>query len=178
MMNYTTGPGGLASAAKSVGVRTVLTSRRFVETANLGAKIEALHEVADIVYLEDVRKSIGRLDQIRGLVDGWHAKAVHRRFRVGPDDVAVILFTSGTERQPKGVALTHANILSNIHQVQVSIGCTPQDIFLNALPVFHALGLTAGLFLPLVIGFRGVLYPRRSTMRRYRNSPKRSARRS
>ncbi len=159
MLNYTTGPGGLTSAARSVGVKTILTSRRFVETANLGAKVEALRAVADIVYLEDVRKSVSRLDQVRGLIDGWRVRGLHKRYRSNPDDVAVILFTSGTERQPKGVALTHANILANIEEVRVSIGCTPQDIFLNPLPVFHALGLMAGLFLPLVIGFRTVLYP-------------------
>lgn len=159
MLNYTAGAGGMIAAAKSVGARLVVTSRRFISQAKLEAKLEALAEEYEIVFLEDVRDSVGLIDRLRGLGQARRPERVHAKYRPKPSDIAVILFTSGTERQPKGVALTHANLLANIEQVQASIACTDDDVMFNALPVFHALGLMAGLFLPLLIGFKGVLYP-------------------
>jgi acyl-[acyl-carrier-protein]-phospholipid O-acyltransferase/long-chain-fatty-acid--[acyl-carrier-protein] ligase len=159
MLNYTAGINDLLAAAASAEVKTVVTSRRFIGTAGLEDKIAALGEQLNVIYLEDVRESVGLVDRLRGLLQSRMASRHHARFRAKPDDIAVILFTSGTERQPKGVALTHANLLANIHQVRVRINCTDKDVLLNALPVFHAFGLTAGLLLPMVVGFRGVLYP-------------------
>jgi len=159
MLNYTSGITDLTAAARSAEVKTVVTSRRFIDAAGLGDKIAALAERLKIVYLEDVRASVGLVDRLRGLAQSYRAGAFYRRHAGTPDDIAVILFTSGTERQPKAVALTHANLLANIHQVQLRIDCTDRDVMLNPLPVFHAFGLTAGLLLPLVVGFRGLLYP-------------------
>lgn len=159
MLNFTTGAGGLISAANSIDVKFIVTSRRFVSNAKLDAKIEALAAEYEIVYLEDVRAAVGLIDRLRGLLQSRRADRLHARYKGKPTDIAVILFTSGTERQPKGVALTHANLLANIEQVQASIDCTDDDILFNALPVFHAFGLTAGLLLPVLIGFKGVLYP-------------------
>jgi acyl-[acyl-carrier-protein]-phospholipid O-acyltransferase/long-chain-fatty-acid--[acyl-carrier-protein] ligase len=159
MFNYTAGINDLLAAARSVEAKALITSRRFVEAAKLEEKVAALGEGLKVIYLEDVRKSVGLVDRLRGLLQGRFAGRSYRKYRGSPDDIAVVLFTSGTERQPKAVALTHANLLSNIYQVQVTIDCTQDDLMLNALPVFHAFGLTAGLLLPLVIGFRGLLYP-------------------
>jgi acyl-[acyl-carrier-protein]-phospholipid O-acyltransferase/long-chain-fatty-acid--[acyl-carrier-protein] ligase len=159
MLNFTAGIEDIRSAIASAEARKLVTSRRFIETAKLDAKIEALKGEVEILYLEDVRESAGLVDRLVGLLRSRRPEKVHRRFRGSPDDIAVILFTSGTERRPKAVALTHANLLSNIEQVQVSIDCTEDDVLLNPLPVFHAFGLTAGMLLPLVIGFRGVLFP-------------------
>lgn len=159
MLNFTAGPVDLDAACRSVEIGTIVTSRRFVESANLGAKLQAIGEGRAVIYLEDVRASIGVGARLKGLLDVRHPEKTHRPFRARPHDIAIILFTSGTERQPKAVALTHSNILANVEQAQASIACTDDDIFFNPLPVFHAFGLTAGLFLPIVIGFKGVLYP-------------------
>lgn len=159
MLNFTASAVDLDAACRSVEVTTILTSRRFVESANLGAKIAALSQDRRIVYLEDVRESVGLGARLKGLLDARHPDRTHQPFRAKPNDIAIILFTSGTERQPKAVALTHANILANVEQVQASIACTDDDVFFNPLPVFHAFGLTCGLLLPLMIGFKGVLYP-------------------
>jgi acyl-[acyl-carrier-protein]-phospholipid O-acyltransferase/long-chain-fatty-acid--[acyl-carrier-protein] ligase len=159
MFNYTAGVNDLTAAARSVEAKTVITSRRFVDAAKLDDKVAALGRQLKVVYLEDVRESVGLIDRLRGLLQGRRAEKVYAQYRGRPDDIAIVLFTSGTERQPKGVALTHANLLANIYQVQATISCSDQDVMLNALPVFHAFGLTGGLLLPLVIGFKGVLYP-------------------
>lgn len=159
MLNFTAGVADLEAACQSVEIRTIVTSRRFVETANLAAKLEAIAAGREIVYLEDVRAKIGLAARLSGLLAARHPERTYRPFRPRPSDIAIILFTSGTERQPKAVALTHANLLANIEQVQASIACTDDDIMMNPLPVFHAFGLMAGLLLPIVIGFKGVLYP-------------------
>ena len=157
MLNFTAGASGLISAIETIEARLVVTSRRFVGIAKLEEKIAALSQKATVVYLEDIRASVGFLDRIRGLLQSRRAAQMYRRYRPQPDDVAVILFTSGTEQLPKAVALTHANILANVEQARVAIGCTSDDVLLNPLPVFHAFGLTAGLLLPVVVGFRCVL---------------------
>lgn len=159
MLNFTMSAGGLVAAAASIGCRVIVTSRRFVGTAKLEAKIEELEAEYTIIYLEDVRASVGLLDRLRGLLQARRADSIHARYNVSPNDIAAILFTSGTERHPKGVALTHANILANIEQIEAAIAYTDDDILFNALPVFHAFGLTAGLFLPILAGFKSVLYP-------------------
>ncbi|MCW5696011.1 MAG: AMP-binding protein [Bauldia sp.] len=159
MLNFTAGIADLEAATASVEAKTLITSRRFVESAKLEDKVAALGRTLSVVYLEDVRAGIGFFDRIRGVLAARNPDRVHRRHRPDPDDVAIVLFTSGTERQPKAVALTHANIIANVEQCLRVLGCSEADILLNPLPVFHAFGLTGGLLLPVVRGFRALLYP-------------------
>jgi acyl-[acyl-carrier-protein]-phospholipid O-acyltransferase/long-chain-fatty-acid--[acyl-carrier-protein] ligase len=74
-------------------------------------------------------------------------------------DPAVVLFTSGSEGTPKGVVLSHRNLLANRHQLSTVIDISPRDLVFNALPVFHSFGLTGGLLMPLLAGVRTFLYP-------------------
>src|ERR1700720_4938463 len=76
-----------------------------------------------------------------------------------PDDPAVILFTSGSEGVPKGVVLSHRNMLANAAQARARIDFGRTDKVFNVLPVFHSFGLTVGLVLPLVWGVQVYLYP-------------------
>jgi acyl-[acyl-carrier-protein]-phospholipid O-acyltransferase/long-chain-fatty-acid--[acyl-carrier-protein] ligase len=78
---------------------------------------------------------------------------------VRADDPAVILFTSGSERAPKGVVLTHRNLLANVAQARAVLDITPRDVILNPLPMFHAFGLTTATLTPLLLGARVILYP-------------------
>ncbi|MGV8841430.1 MAG: AMP-binding protein [Bauldia sp.] len=159
MLNFTASAVDLDAACRAVEAQTIITSKRFVEAANLAAKLAAFTNGRRVVYLEDVRESVGLGARLMGVWNSRHAEKTYAPFRAKPNDVAIVLFTSGTERQPKAVALTHANMLANIEQVQASIDCTDDDVMMNPLPVFHAFGLMAGLFLPIVIGFKGVMYP-------------------
>jgi acyl-[acyl-carrier-protein]-phospholipid O-acyltransferase/long-chain-fatty-acid--[acyl-carrier-protein] ligase len=78
---------------------------------------------------------------------------------VRPEAPAVILFTSGSEGLPKGVVLSHRNLLSNCQQLAARIDFNASDVVLNALPVFHSFGLTGGTLLPILNGVRTLLYP-------------------
>ncbi|MCF4123974.1 acyl-[ACP]--phospholipid O-acyltransferase [Methylobacterium sp. SyP6R] len=154
MINFTAGPTNILNACKAAEVGTIVTSRAFVQKGRLDALVETLGESLRIVYLEDVRAQVGRLDTLRGLV-GWR-HALHPR---KPDDPAAILFTSGSEGTPKGVVLSHRNMLANAAQAQARIDFGRTDKVFNVLPVFHSFGLTVGLVLPLVSGVPVYLYP-------------------
>ena len=113
--------------------------QRFAQVA-LGAPAEELGRDARVLHLEDVGAHLGALDRLRGLLRG--GRPVARRM---PDDPAVVLFTSGSEGAPKGVALSHRNLLANAAQAAARIDFGREDKVFNALPAFHSFGLTAGL---------------------------------
>jgi acyl-[acyl-carrier-protein]-phospholipid O-acyltransferase/long-chain-fatty-acid--[acyl-carrier-protein] ligase len=161
MLNYSTGALNMVHACRAAGIKTVLTSERFVRLARLEKEIEALGEVADIVYLEDVRKEVSLADKVAGLLARRMPRLAYRRLSGAPaaDAAAVVLFTSGSEGTPKGVVLSHANIQANRYQLSARIDFNASDRVFNALPVFHSFGLTAGLMLPLFNGVKTFLYP-------------------
>jgi acyl-[acyl-carrier-protein]-phospholipid O-acyltransferase/long-chain-fatty-acid--[acyl-carrier-protein] ligase len=153
MLNYTAGAANLVSACKAAQVRTVLTSRAFIEKGRLGKEEAALRDATRLVYLEDLRETITLADRLRALIDSSRAEDGD------PQAPAAVLFTSGSEGVPKGVVLSHRNLLANVAQVAARIDFGPADVVFNVLPVFHAFGLTGGLLLPLVSGVRTYLYP-------------------
>ncbi len=157
MLNYTAGVEAMQAACTAAEVRTIVTSRAFVEQAKLSDKLAALAGV-ELLYLEDLREEIGLADKL------WlMAWAIHRprafELPASPEDAAVVLFTSGSEGKPKGVVLPHRAILANIAQVRAVIDFSVDDKVLNALPVFHSFGLTAGALLPVLTGASLFLYP-------------------
>lgn len=155
ILNYTTGPTIMLACARLAGLTHVITSRAFLEKARL--KVEPLAEAGvQFVYLEDVRKSIGVLAKLGATLGLIRLPAPARR---DPQATAVVLFTSGSEGAPKGVELTHANLLANLRQMLAMCDMRDDDRLFNALPLFHSFGLTAGLLLPLVRGFTTFLYP-------------------
>ena len=166
MLNFTAGVKNIRAATEIAEIRTVITSRRFIDTAKLDDVIAALTAPAAgkpvrVIYLEDVRRSISGSDKIKGAVRSIFARAVHRRHALRPENPAAILFTSGTEGTPKGVALSNANLVANAMQIdQHATGAwTSDDVVMNPLPMFHSFGLTAAGLLPLFSGMKTVLYP-------------------
>jgi acyl-[acyl-carrier-protein]-phospholipid O-acyltransferase / long-chain-fatty-acid--[acyl-carrier-protein] ligase len=154
MINFTAGPVNVAAACKAAKVECILTSRAFVEKGKLGDLIAKLEGQVKIVYLEDVRPTITFGDKIRGLRQGSRPQVARK-----PSDPAVILFTSGSEGTPKGVVLSHSNILANAIQSMTRVSVNGDDKVFNVLPVFHSFGLTAGLMMPLLRGVPVYLYP-------------------
>lgn len=154
MLNFTAGAANILSACKAADVKHVLTSRAFVTQAKLGPVVEELEKHVKIVWLDDLRATIGLKDKILGYLR--KARPLVKR---QPEDPAVILFTSGSEGAPKGVVLTHRNILSNAAQAAARIDFHSGDKVFNILPVFHSFGLTAGTILPLVSGVPIYFYP-------------------
>jgi acyl-[acyl-carrier-protein]-phospholipid O-acyltransferase/long-chain-fatty-acid--[acyl-carrier-protein] ligase len=157
MLNYSTGAETMLSALQAAAIRRVITSRRFVAAGKFEPLIARLAARAEITWLEDVRADIGIWAKLRALWDRVWARRPRRD--IDPDSPALVLFTSGSEGTPKGVALSHRGLLSNAGQAAARIAFNPKDVVLNALPAFHSFGMTAGLLLPLVSGVRTVLYP-------------------
>ena len=154
MLNFTSGITNVLGACRTAEVKTVLTSRAFIEKGRLGDLAAALDKVVRVVYLEDVRTQIGLTDKIAGLLKGARSQATRK-----PDDPAAILFTSGSEGTPKGVVLSHANLLANVYQVLTRMDVNGEDKVFNALPVFHSFGLTGGCVMPIIGGIPVHLYP-------------------
>jgi acyl-[acyl-carrier-protein]-phospholipid O-acyltransferase/long-chain-fatty-acid--[acyl-carrier-protein] ligase len=155
MLNFTAGIANLEAACRAAEVRIILTSRAFIEKARLEAVEQALKATGiTVIYLEDVRAKISTLDKLRGLLATKRPLA-----KVAPNAPAAILFTSGSEGTPKGVVLSHRNILANATQSLTRVAAHGDDKVFNVLPVFHSFGLTAGLIMPLTGGVPVYLYP-------------------
>src|SRR5262249_39536257 len=137
MINFTAGLNNILAACRAAEVSTIVTSRAFIEKGKLDALAGQLAKELRLVYLEDVRAEVGFADKIRGL-PAPKKPLVARK----PDDPAVILFTSGSEGTPKGVVLSHRNILANAAQAAARIDFGRTDKVFNVLPVFHSFGLT------------------------------------
>ncbi|HEV2561125.1 MAG TPA: AMP-binding protein [Rhizomicrobium sp.] len=157
MLNFTSGVAGLRSALKTAQIKRIVTAHRFVELGKLDALIADLSKSAEIVYLEDVREKLTFADKAVAAVGQFapwlvSARPLH-------NTPAVVLFTSGTEGEPKGVALSHLNLLSNVEQVRAHIALYPTDILFNPLPTFHCFGLTVGALMPLLVGIKAVFHP-------------------
>ena len=160
MLNFSSGLRNLASACETAQIKTIITARKFVENAKLEDVVAALGEGRRIIWLDDVRADIGALDKVRGVLD---AKILARSMaaKLKRDDPAIILFTSGSEGKPKGVVLTHGNIIANVRQIAAHgvDFISPADVVFNPLPIFHSYGLTAGFMLGMLTGMKVVLYP-------------------
>jgi acyl-[acyl-carrier-protein]-phospholipid O-acyltransferase / long-chain-fatty-acid--[acyl-carrier-protein] ligase len=157
MLNFTAGAASLKSAIRTAKAKRLITAHRFIKLAKLEPLIEELKEVADIVYLEDVRENISLRDKAAAAVGQFLPDLVAHS--TAHDRTAVILFTSGTEGEPKGVALSHQNLLANVEQVRSHIALYPTDVLFNPLPTFHCFGLTVGALMPLFLGIKAVFHP-------------------
>lgn len=144
ILNYTVGPAILFACVRVAGLKQIITSKKFIE--NLKIDLKPFQDAAiEILFLEDVRAGISPVQKL--------AAALFSRTPTDfpkAEDSAVILFTSGSEGDPKAVELTHRNVLANIRQMVSVIDLMESDRFFNALPLFHSFGLNIGLLLPLV----------------------------
>ncbi|MGH1374910.1 MAG: acyl-[ACP]--phospholipid O-acyltransferase [Alphaproteobacteria bacterium] len=159
MLNFSAGAKSILSACTSAQVKHVITSRRFIEMGRLEPLVEELSKVVNLIYLEDIKQEITPVDKLRGFYAHKTAAYIFRQQGVKPSDPAVILFTSGSEGVPKGVVLSHSNIMSNIVQLSCRVDFNRQDVVFNCLPMFHSFGLTGGTLLPVLSGVRTFLYP-------------------
>lgn len=159
MLNYSIGSAGMASACNTGKINIVLTSRKFIELAHLTDEAARLAEHVKLVYLEDLAATLSPIDKLTGLMRAKTADYWYKSHSYDADDAAVVLFTSGSEGAPKGVVLSHANVLANHQQVKSRIDFNPQDVVLNFLPMFHSFGFTVGTLLPVMNGMTTFLYP-------------------
>lgn len=158
MLNFSAGAEGMLAACAAARVDAVLSSRAFVERAKLGPVVARMEGRVRFVWLEDVRAGLGLAAKLRGLFDARAARRLPGA-RVAADHPAVVLFTSGSEGAPKGVVLSHRNILANIAQVAAVVDFNSADRVFNAMPMFHSFGLTGATLLPLLSGVKTFFYP-------------------
>ena len=157
MLNFTSGAAAIKSAIRTAKVKRVVTAHRLISNAGLEPLIAELNGLVEIAYLEDVRENLSIFDKAAAAVGQFVPALVTKN--PSPNAPAVILFTSGTEGEPKGVALSHANLLANVEQVRVHLALYPSDILLNPLPAFHCFGLTVGSLMPVLLGLKVVCHP-------------------
>lgn len=154
MLNFTAGAASLQSACIAAQIKIIVTARAFVEQAKLDEKLAALSGV-EILYLEDLKNEMSIVDKLWVLYSLFCPPKNSQK----PQDAAVILFTSGSEGEPKGVVLSHNALLANIAQIRTVVDISTEDKVLNAMPMFHSFGLTAGTLMPILGGVELFMYP-------------------
>jgi acyl-[acyl-carrier-protein]-phospholipid O-acyltransferase/long-chain-fatty-acid--[acyl-carrier-protein] ligase len=163
-LNYTASPEAIAAGVANAGIRHTITSERFLRRLE-GRGIDLSGAFADCTLhpMEEIRAGVGRLEGLAMLALGWllPADALLGLFGTerDPQDTAAILFSSGSEGAPKGIELSHRNILANLRQISDVLNTEAGDVMMANLPPFHAFGLTVTTFLPLVEGIPMVCHP-------------------
>jgi len=160
MINFTSGIKNILDSCKAAKIKSVVTSRMFVEKAQLENIVQALEDKnIRLIYLEDLKISI--VDKLVGLVQSFFPYQAYKAIdsEQNPNKPAIVLFTSGSEGSPKGVVLSHRNINANRFQLSTLLNFDMQDKFFNALPLFHSFGMVCGFFLPILNSLSIFLYP-------------------
>ena len=157
VLNYSTGAVTMLACAQLAGLKRIITSRVFLERTKLNVD-SFVKTGIDLIYLEDAHQNISGSQKCLMLLRHT-LRAPRFTDQTRPDETAVILFTSGSEGVPKGVELTHTNLIANIRQLLLVTDIQDNDRIFNAMPLFHSFGLTIGTLLPLVRGVYVFIYP-------------------
>jgi acyl-[acyl-carrier-protein]-phospholipid O-acyltransferase/long-chain-fatty-acid--[acyl-carrier-protein] ligase len=152
-LNFTAGADAMQSAIEQCGIRTVITSRVFLAKAKI-------QPVPGTVYIEDLLKSATPLAKLRAwLAARFAPAALLSRGRRTPDSLAAVIFSSGSTGVPKGVMLSHYNLISDIDAIAQLFWINPSDRLVGVLPFFHSFGLTVTIWFPLLSGCGVVYHP-------------------
>ncbi len=155
-LNFTSGREAMASALAQCGIITIVTSRLFLSKAGL-------EKLDGMVYLEELRKTFTPAQRFAAALKAAlvPSSLLNRRYLKNqrPNDLATVIFSSGSTGEPKGVMLSHWNIISNIEGIRQVIEFMPNDRIMGVLPLFHSFGFTGTLWLPLLARFGAVYHP-------------------
>jgi acyl-[acyl-carrier-protein]-phospholipid O-acyltransferase / long-chain-fatty-acid--[acyl-carrier-protein] ligase len=154
-LNYSAAEASLRSAQAQCGITSVVTSRAFLE------KLPGLARLEGMLFLEDLQPEISRWDKLAALVKArlYPAALLGSCEGFHPDRSATVIFSSGSTGEPKGVMLSHHNIMSNVEALRMVFRVNLNDNVCSALPFFHSLGFTGTLWFPLVSGFSAAYHP-------------------
>jgi acyl-[acyl-carrier-protein]-phospholipid O-acyltransferase/long-chain-fatty-acid--[acyl-carrier-protein] ligase len=157
-LNYTASKETLAACAAQCRLKTVISSRLFLEKVRIETP-------AEVVYVEDLAAAPRLLERIAALAIAtcvparWVGRCVGAERATHLDDVATVIFSSGSTGDPKGVVLTHYNVESNVEQINEVFMLVGKDRILGILPFFHSFGFTGALCMPIVAGVGVVYHP-------------------
>ncbi|MBF8270365.1 MAG: acyl-CoA synthetase (AMP-forming)/AMP-acid ligase II [Gammaproteobacteria bacterium] len=163
-LNYTASRDALAAALAQAGIRSIYTSRKFLQRLEQkGLDFSGLFTGLNIYHMEDLKAELKRVPMLVILISvrllpAWLLKTLFCK-NVALDSPAAILFSSGSEGIPKGVMLSHRNFMANLKQISDVLNTEDSDIIMATLPLFHAFGLTATTFMPLIEGIPMVCHP-------------------
>lgn len=163
-LNYTAGKENIAHAISQAQIKTVISSKQFL--TKLKAKGFDVNDALDgvtIFHMEEMRERAGKGAFLRAMLQAQLLPRMILRLlhlkKTSMSDAAAILFSSGSEGRPKGVKLSHENIVGNVRQVSSIFNARAEDVFLGTLPLFHAFGLTVTTLLPLLEAIPVVFHP-------------------
>jgi acyl-[acyl-carrier-protein]-phospholipid O-acyltransferase/long-chain-fatty-acid--[acyl-carrier-protein] ligase len=156
-LNYTASADAIAAAIAQAEISTIYTSARFIKKLkDKGIPLEPVLDNVQLVYVEELMQSISRAEMLARwlLVKAMPAALLKLLLltAIPSDATAAILFSSGSEGLPKGVQLSHQNIIANVKQVADVLNTQDNDVVMASLPLFHAFGLTVTQFMPLLEG--------------------------
>ena len=157
-LNYTLSEETIASCIRQCDVKTVITSKVFLDKLKLKLPCET-------VLLEAAAAKPGLGEKLAAFLIAYFVPDRLLQWLLGAggktrlDDLATVIFSSGSTGEPKGVMLSHYNIGSNIEQLEQVFGLNRRDCFLGILPFFHSFGFTGTLCLPAILGVGVVYYP-------------------
>jgi acyl-[acyl-carrier-protein]-phospholipid O-acyltransferase/long-chain-fatty-acid--[acyl-carrier-protein] ligase len=163
-LNYSSGTASLKHAIELAEIKQIVTSTQFMTKLKAkGFDLEEALEGVELIYLEEVKKTISKFEQLSTffqakflpsfLLSWFYVKSVPTT------DTAAILFSSGSEGTPKGIELSHQNIVGNIKQFINVINPNQKDVMLGTLPIFHSFGITVTTFAPLLESIPVVCHP-------------------
>lgn len=160
MVNFTSGAGTIIAACNTAKVRTIYTSRKFIDRASLEELAEKLEAHFNVIYLEDLRSELSIATKLKGFFGSLVPNLYYNSICKNMDDKspAVVLFTSGTEGSPKAVVLSHRNIQANRYQIASRVDFGIHDTAFNTLPMFHCFGMTGMMFM-VMQGIKTFFYP-------------------
>jgi len=155
----------MQSSVEQAGIKTIYTAKKFVtKLKSKGIDIDNTFEKSiNLVYLEDLKPQISKMDFILtyAFVRFAPTSLVLSSYSTknSLETTAAILFSSGSEGAPKGVMLSHKNLLANVKQISEMLNMNEDEVFLGSLPIFHAFGLTVTTFLPIIEGIKVIFHP-------------------
>ncbi|OGF49660.1 MAG: hypothetical protein A2231_00100 [Candidatus Firestonebacteria bacterium RIFOXYA2_FULL_40_8] len=154
-LNYSGGPASISTAMEIAKLNIIVTSKQFLEKIKIDP---AIFKEKKLIYIEELKNEITAGAKVLALIKTLMPNVFFKEKAGADKETAVILFTSGSEGIPKGVCLSHENIISNVNQALAKIDVRESDVILNALPIFHSFGLTVGTILPFYSGAKTFLY--------------------
>lgn len=163
-LNFTASREALAASVTKADIKTIYTSRKFIEKlAKKGVDLNDVFSDSHMIYMEDLKLEISKATSLYTFITALILPAGILKIlyckKVSIDSPAAILFSSGSEGTPKGVMLSHRNIMANLKQISDMLNTQDTDVVMASLPLFHAFGLTVTTFMPLVEGIPMICHP-------------------